>query len=119
MAAKRNSASPLLIGVGGSATTLVAMEHEIVPYLPIRVHKARISREIILKHIERLGKMSLDERYGVSALPRGRAPVIDAGLSILHELLSLFCADAMTVSDKGLRYGVIVRDFEARQSASQ
>ncbi len=119
LAAKGASASPLLVGVGGSATTLVAMEHEIVPYIPIRVHKARISRQIILKHITILGKMSLDERYGVSALPRGRAPVIDAGLSILHELLGLFGAGAITVSDKGLRYGVIVRDREASQSASQ
>ena len=108
--AKSESASPFLIAVGGSATTLVAMEHEIVPYVPIRVHKARVPRETILKHIQRLGKMSLDERYGIPALPRGRAPVIDAGLSILHELLGLFGAGAMTVSDKGLRYGVIVRD---------
>jgi len=107
---KSESRRPFLIAVGGSATTLVAMEHEISPYVPIRIHKARVPRETILKHIERLGKMSLEERYGIPALPRGRAPVIDAGLSILHELLELFGADAMTVSDKGLRYGVIVRD---------
>lgn len=107
---KSESASPLLVAVGGSATTLVAMEHEIAPYVPARVHKTRISREVILKHIERLGKMSLYERYAILGLPSGRAPVIDAGLSILHELLGLFGADAMTVSDKGLRYGVIVRD---------
>jgi len=111
--AKSESPSPLLIAVGGSATTLVAMEHEIVPYVPVKVHRARISREIILEHIERLGEMSLDERYGIPALPRGRAPVIDAGLSILHELLGLFGAGAMTVSDRGLRYGVIVRDSHA------
>ena len=109
-AAKSASEKPLLVAVGGSATTLVAMEHEIVPYLPEKVHKRRISRSIIIKHIERLGKMSLDERYRIAALPRGRAPVIDAGLAILDELLALFGQDAMTVSDKGLRYGVIVRD---------
>ena len=63
--------------------------------------------------------MSRGERYGVPALPRGRAPVIDAGLSILHELLGRFGADAMTVSDKGLRYGVIVRDLGDPPSASQ
>ena len=56
-AAKRASEKPLLVAVGGSATTLVAMEHEIVPYVPAKVHKRRISRSVIIKHIERLGKM--------------------------------------------------------------
>ncbi|MBN1593058.1 MAG: Ppx/GppA family phosphatase [Candidatus Coatesbacteria bacterium] len=111
--------SPLMVGVGGSATTLVAMEHEIVPYIPMRVHKARVPRDTIQKHIERLGAMSLEERYAVPGLPKGRAPVIDAGLSILHELLGAFGQEAMTVSDHGLRYGVIVRDVWRSRSAPE
>ncbi|MBN2207767.1 MAG: hypothetical protein JW759_00495 [Candidatus Coatesbacteria bacterium] len=117
-AAKRASEKPLLVAVGGSATTLVAMEHEIVPYVPAKVHRRRISRSVIIKHIERLGKMSLNERYKIAALPRGRAPVIDAGLTILDELLALSGQDFMTVSDKGLRYGVIVRDSRRGGPAS-
>ncbi|HUT02400.1 MAG TPA: hypothetical protein VM163_00720 [bacterium] len=102
--------NPLLVAVGGSATTLVAMEHNIVPYAPERVQGVRVTQDVILKHIDRLGKMSLAQRHQIPSLPKGRAPVIDAGLLILHELLSLFGASAMTVSDRGLRYGVIVRD---------
>ena len=101
---------PLLVAVGGSATTLAAMEHDIVPYAPERVQGVRVTQDVILKHINRLGKMSLAQRRQIPSLPKGRAPVIDAGLLILHELLSLFGAPAMTVSDRGLRHGVIVRD---------
>ncbi len=108
--ATSGSVNPLLVAVGGSATTLVAMEHNIVPYVPERVQGVRVTKDVILKHINRLGKMSLALRYQIPSLPKGRAPVIDAGLLILHELLSLFGASVMMVSDRGLRYGVIVRD---------
>jgi len=108
--ATSGSVNPPLVAVGGSATTLVAMEHNIVPYAPERVQGVRVTQDVILKHINRLGKMSLAQRHQIPSLPKGRAPVIDAGLLILHELLSLFGASAMIVSDRGLRYGVIVRD---------
>lgn len=114
-AANSDPAAPLLIAVGGSATTLVAMESLISPYLPKSVHMSGVSADTINKHIRKLGRMSLDERYQVVGLPSGRAPVIDAGLCILHELLKLFGTTAMKVSDKGLRYGVIVRDAARRQ----
>jgi len=108
--AKSSPLNPLLVAVGGSATTLVAMEHNVVPYAPERVQGVRVTQDLILKHIDKLGKMSLAQRHRIPSLPRGRAPVIDAGLLILYELLALFGASTMMVSDRGLRYGVIVRD---------
>ncbi|MCD6328261.1 hypothetical protein J7M28_12030 [bacterium] len=108
--ANRASERPLLVGVGGSATTLVAMRDELDPYVPSRVHLSSVTRSVLHKHIERLGAMSLDRRHRVVGLPKGRAPVIDAGLSILHAIMNLFGADSMTVSDRGLRHGIIIRD---------
>jgi len=108
---RRFADRPLLVGVGGSATTLVAMEWAIHPYVASLVQGREVHAATASKHIERLAAMSLEERHEVVGLPKGRAPVIDAGLSILLCLLGEFGSDSMTVSDRGLRYGVVVRDI--------
>ena len=108
--ARRSPQDALLVAVGGTATTLVAMEKKIDPYDGSKVHLSSVSRETIARHLALLATLTLEERFGIVGLPKGRAPVIDAGLWILSCLLELFGSETMLVSDKGLRHGVISRE---------
>jgi exopolyphosphatase/guanosine-5'-triphosphate,3'-diphosphate pyrophosphatase len=101
-----------LIGVAGTVTTLAAIDLGLAEY-----DRSRVSGHILsLATIERLFKelQSLTLPLMARDFPQiqaGRSDVIVAGILILIESLRRFGADRITVSDRGLRYGLALREI--------
>ncbi len=90
-----------LVCVGGTATSLVAVEHALVPYDSSFVHLHRMGRDQVSGLAARLLALSAAERAGLPGLQPKRAGVIAAGALILDELMGLggWCAYTASESD--------------------
>lgn len=98
-----------LVATAGTATTLAAVIHRVWPYDPSRIHGARLSRSAVGKSIESLASTPLAQRQLLPALEPGRADIIVAGALLLDELMAHGAARELTVSDRGLRWGLAKR----------
>src|SRR5262249_22356565 len=75
----------LAIAVAGTATSLAAIDLDLEPYDPERVHGHVLTRATVARQLERLGALPLAERRAVRGLHPDRAPTIVAGAALLRE----------------------------------
>jgi exopolyphosphatase/guanosine-5'-triphosphate,3'-diphosphate pyrophosphatase len=93
------------IAVAGTPTSLAAIDLELDPYDPDRVHGHILSRRTISKMLSRLSTMSLPERLRVPGLLAGRAPTIVAGVVILVETMRAFDLEEIEASEHDILWG--------------
>ena len=93
------------IAVAGTATSLAAIDQELDPYDPDRVHGYRLGRDACERLVAELAALTLAERRGVPGLHPDRAPTIVAGAVILLESMRAFGLDAIEVSETDILHG--------------
>jgi exopolyphosphatase/guanosine-5'-triphosphate,3'-diphosphate pyrophosphatase len=93
------------IAVAGTATSLAAIDLELDPYDPERVHGHSLTLEAAMGILDRLAALSLAERRQVTGLHPGRAPTIVAGAAILIESMRAFGLDVIEISEADLLHG--------------
>jgi exopolyphosphatase/guanosine-5'-triphosphate,3'-diphosphate pyrophosphatase len=98
-----------VVGVAGTVTTIAAFAKSVVPYDGARVHGLSISSSEVASAAVELARLPLVERSRVAAIDPNRADVIVAGTVLVDELLRFCHADDLTVSDRGVRWGLIAR----------
>jgi exopolyphosphatase/guanosine-5'-triphosphate,3'-diphosphate pyrophosphatase len=96
------------IGTAGTVTTLAALELRLDPYDPHRVTGHRLTLERVRELSAWLAGMPLAERQHLPGLEPGRADVIVAGAYLLAEALAVLGFEALTVTDGGLREGLLL-----------
>ena len=101
----------LLVGMGGAITNLVAVQHELATYDPDVVQGAELDRAEIDRQIELYRTRSADQRREIVGLQPKRAEVILAGACIVRTVLAKLGKESFTVSDRGLRHGLLVERF--------
>jgi exopolyphosphatase / guanosine-5'-triphosphate,3'-diphosphate pyrophosphatase len=101
----------LVVGMGGAITNMAAVAHDLEEYDPSVIQGSVLSRDEIERQIERYRTSSADERRAIKGLQPGRAEVILAGACIVATVLDLLRRDSLTVSDRGLRHGLLVERF--------
>ncbi len=101
----------LLIGLGGTITTLVALEYNIYPYNSEKVHGKTLTYEAIHKWLEKLSSMTVGERKKIPMIEDQRAETIISGINSCETTLETFKKESIKVSDKGLRHGAIIYEF--------
>ena len=87
------------IGVGGTATTLAAMDLRLTAYDAARIHGHAITRESVDSLLDSLLAMSLEQRRRIPGLQPERADIICAGVAILQAFFELSGASAVYASD--------------------
>ncbi|NPA32342.1 MAG: Ppx/GppA family phosphatase [Aquificae bacterium] len=98
-----------VVGLGGTITTLVALEYNVYPYDPKKVHGKKLTLEQIRKWFETLRRLPAKERSKLyPPIEDRRAQVILAGIAIFLKTLELFGKEELIVSDWGLREGVLI-----------
>ncbi|KKM10919.1 hypothetical protein SY88_11130 [Clostridiales bacterium PH28_bin88] len=101
-----------LIGVGGSITTLAALEQEMVTYNPDAVHGYLLPYQAVVRWKTALSSMPLEERKRVPGLQPGRADIIVAGITILLVILKYLDAPGLTVSEADILHGMVLEMAE-------
>ena len=97
------------IAVAGTATTLSAIDQELEPYDPNRVHGATVDFERSRQILDRIASLPLNERREVAGLHPDRAPTAVAGAVILCEVLDFFELDEFEASEHDLLRGEVQR----------
>lgn len=103
------------VGVAGTITTLAAMHHKMESYDHAVIDNTVLRYADVQRLFEDLQSKTLSERRTIPGLHPKRADVIVAGALILLESMRHFGIDAVRVSDRGLRYGLIL-DYLERQA---
>jgi exopolyphosphatase/guanosine-5'-triphosphate,3'-diphosphate pyrophosphatase len=94
------------IAVAGTATQLAAIDLELDPYDPERVHGHVLPLPRIEELMARLAQQPLEDRRKVTGLHPDRAPTIVAGCVLLVEALRSFGLEAVEVSEHDILRGV-------------
>lgn len=98
------------IGVGGTVTSLASMLQELEVYDSLKVQDYVIHPEDVSKILEKLSKMSYDDKRHMKGLLPSRADIIVAGVVILDSLMEYFALSEITVSDRDLSEGLLDAD---------
>lgn len=107
--AQQQCAAPeLLVGVGGTATSLIAIRDHLDPYDPSKVHLNHISLDEVLQIEGLLAGKTLKEREDITGLQAKRAPVMLAGTILLAELMKNSGFKHLVVSESDLLFGLVV-----------
>jgi exopolyphosphatase / guanosine-5'-triphosphate,3'-diphosphate pyrophosphatase len=100
-----------VVATAGTPTTLAAMELGMAEYDPARIHNFRMTRTQVERWFDRLSRLSLADRKAMVGLESGREDLIVSGTAILLAVLRSVGAEEWTVSEAGLREGLLVHWF--------
>ena len=107
--AQQQCAAPeLLVGVGGTATSLIAIRDHLDPYDPSKVHLNHISIDEVSQIEGLLVSKTLKEREDITGLQAKRAPVMLAGAILLAELMKNSGFKHLVVSESDLLFGLVI-----------
>ena len=107
--AQQQCAAPeLLVGVGGTATSLIAIRDHLDPYDPSKVHLNHISIDEVSQIERLLASKTLKEREDITGLQAKRAPVMLAGTILLAELMKNSGFKHLVVSESDLLFGLVI-----------
>ena len=100
------AAPEVLVVCGGTVTSLVAIDAELEPYDPSRVHLASLSRERVDELEALLAGLTVEERAKLPGLQPKRAPVMLGGAVAISELMRQTGFDSLTASESDLLFGL-------------
>ena len=100
-----------LIGTAGTVTTLAAMDRDLFPYDPEKIHGTVLPRKNIERLFEKLKSLSLEERGNIRTLESGREDLIIAGATLVLETMQTFECSELTVSEYSLREGILLEAY--------
>ncbi len=97
------------IAVAGTATSAAAIDQELDPYDPERVHGYPLPLAAVELMIARLADMTEAQRRQVVGLHPDRAPTIVAGMILLDEAMRMLDLDQVEVSEHDILRGGMLR----------
>jgi exopolyphosphatase/guanosine-5'-triphosphate,3'-diphosphate pyrophosphatase len=102
-----------LVAMGGAVTNITAVKHRLAAYDPEVVQGSVLDRAEIDRQIELYRSRDADARRAIVGLQPKRAEVILAGACIVRTVMEKLGQQSFTVSDRGLRHGVLAERFGA------
>jgi exopolyphosphatase/guanosine-5'-triphosphate,3'-diphosphate pyrophosphatase len=100
-----------LVGMGGAITNITAVKHGLAVYDPDVVQGTVLDRAEIDRQIELYRSRDAAGRREIVGLQPKRADVILAGACVVRTVMTKLGRDSLTVSDRGLRHGLIAERF--------
>ena len=97
-----------LVGVGGTITTLAAMQLGLRKYEPERVHGTVISARRIAEYGELFRKICLRELRERIPFAKKRAEILPAGAAIFAWIAARLNSREVWISDRGPRWGAVI-----------
>jgi len=100
--------SEFVIGCGGTATSMGALDLKLTFYNESLVHGHILQYDAIEKLWNKLIGLSVEDRNALPGLGEGRGEILPAGIRIYLILLKLLQQETMRVSDTGLLEGILL-----------
>lgn len=88
-----------LVGIGGTITSLSAMNQELEIYSMEKIHNSKVCKKEIEKILQNLKKMTLSDKKTLKGLQPKRADIITAGVAILNIIMEKLELDEIIVSE--------------------
>ena len=101
----------VLVGMGGAVTNMTAVMLRLEAYDADRVQGATLDRAEVDRQIELYRSRDAEARRAIPGLQPKRADVILAGACIVRTVMEKLGMTRLTVSDRGLRHGLLVDRF--------
>ena len=117
-ASKSDEQPQAVVAMGGAVTNLAAVSHGLTTYDPDVVQGTVLDRAEIDRQIELYRARDAAGRRVIPGLQPARAEVILAGACIVRTIMDKLGCDEVTVSDRGLRHGVLHERFGRSVSSS-
>lgn len=96
---KRPAQGLTFYGIGGTATSLAAMDLGLSVYDPEKVHNHELSYSTVCAIYEKLLSLSVEERQKLPGLDERRADIIGFGAAILKAFFESFSLSSIIVSE--------------------
>jgi exopolyphosphatase/guanosine-5'-triphosphate,3'-diphosphate pyrophosphatase len=100
-----------LVGMGGAVTNIAAVKHGLATYDADVVQGTVLDRAEVDRQLDLYRTRGADERRAIVGLQPNRAEVILAGACIVRTVMEKLGSDTFTVSDRGLRHGLLLERF--------
>lgn len=97
-----------MVAVAGTATSLAAIDMELEPYDPARVHGYELAGGRLSEIREQLAALTVEKRSAVPGLEPARAGVIVGGAIVLETVLALAGVGSTLVSEHDILYGMVL-----------
>ncbi|MDI9449506.1 MAG: Ppx/GppA family phosphatase [Pelotomaculaceae bacterium] len=110
---KRSKAGNL-VGVGGTVTTLAAIDQKLVEYDPRLVHGYTLTAGRIKEILSMLSSLDLADRRRVPGLQPERADIILAGVEIVLAVMEGLAVNRLVVSESDILMGLIQEEVERK-----
>ncbi|HOB89535.1 MAG: Ppx/GppA phosphatase family protein [Bacillota bacterium] len=101
-----------LVGIGGTITSMGAVKFKMEKYDPDVIQGSILTRDDVDRLIALFRSVPLDERRNIVGLQPKRAEVIIGGACIVRGIMESLGTDELTMSDRGLRHGLMFRLFQ-------
>lgn len=102
-----------LVAVAGTVTTLAAVAQALPAYDALKVHGSTLTRDELAALTRRLAGLTTRERAALPGMEPKRADVILAGAVVVAVAMDRGGFDRLTVSDRGVRWGLLHDRFGA------
>jgi len=100
-----------LIGVAGTVTTLALLAQNVFVFDVSKVANYILSIDAIEEWFHILSKKTPQEILSFTSAANGREDILFAGTLILFETMQYFSWSELVVSERGLRYGIALREI--------
>ena len=96
-----------LVGIGGTVTSIAAMELNQESYSGDKIHGFQVSKEKLVKLHKEISTLSEEKIKELLPFEPERSDILETGLLIVKEILEYFAASEFIVSDKGIQFGFL------------
>jgi len=108
----KNMSPTMTIGVAGTLTTLASLHQHLQEYDPKKISGYQLTYENICEIFALLKDKNLEQLKLFPQISQGRADILLAGIMILMGFMEATQLTTITVSDRGLRYGIVYSEIE-------
>ncbi len=109
-------AGTTLIGVAGTATSLAILDQGLHEFAIDAIINYHLKLDSVYALFRTLRSMASGEILNLSTVLQGRNDIITAGVLILREIMAHYKFGEMIVTERGVRYGLAVREWEQNLS---
>jgi exopolyphosphatase / guanosine-5'-triphosphate,3'-diphosphate pyrophosphatase len=106
-----------VVAVAGTATTLALLAQGRQKFDLQAVSGFVLSRSEVRALVSRLQQLSSSEILRLAEYLEGRNDIITMGAIILEEVMNVLGTEEVIVSERGVRYGIAIREWERREKS--